>query len=157
MFSRLLMLFIVVPVVEIYILVKAGQHIGAMNTIALIILTGIAGASLAKSQGAQIIYNIRTAMSRGEVPGRELLQGAMVLAGGIMLLTPGFLTDLFGLSLLLPMSRKFFTDMALNYFKKKFRDGQWHHYSQPAHGDTPDAGNVVIDPPEIDESSTEDR
>ena len=157
MFSRLLILFIVVPVGEIYILVKAGQHIGAMNTIALVILTGIAGASLAKSQGAQIIYNIRTAMSRGEVPGRELLQGAMVLAGGIMLLTPGFLTDLFGLSLLLPVSRKFFTDMALNYFKKKFQDGQWHHYSQPGHGDTPGTGDVVIEPPGIDESSTEDR
>jgi UPF0716 protein FxsA len=150
MFTRLLMLFIVVPVVEIYILVKAGQHIGAMNTIALVILTGIAGASLAKSQGAQIIYNIRAALNRGEVPGREMLQGAMVLSGGIMLLTPGFLTDLFGLSLLLPLSRKFFTGIVLNYFKKKFRDGQWHYYSQPGHGDSPDAGDVIFEPPKID-------
>lgn len=153
MFSRLLMLFIAVPVVEIYILVKAGQHIGAFNTIALVFLTGIAGAALAKSQGAQIIYNIRAALSRGEVPGREMLQGAMVLAGGIMLLTPGFITDLVGLLLLFPLSRRFFTDRGLIFFKKKFSDGRRHYQSHPGYGDTPGTGGVVIEPPEIDESS----
>jgi len=157
MFSRLLMLFIVVLVIEIYILVKAGQYIGAINTIGLVILTGIAGASLAKSQGAQIIYNIRTALSRGEMPGREMLQGAMVLAGGIMLLTPGFITDLFGLSLLLPLTRKFFTDLAYNHFQKRIRDGKWHYYANSSHEENPDNGEVVIEHPKLDESSPEER
>lgn len=156
MFMRLLMLFIFVPVIEIYILVKAGRHIGAMNTIALVILTGIAGASLAKSQGAQIIYKIRDALNRGELPGQELLQGAMILTGGILLLTPGFITDLFGFTLLVPFSRSFYTGIALDYFKKKFRNGQWQYTSHSTHDDN-DADDVIIDHPKIDESPPEDR
>lgn len=152
---RLLMLFIFVPVIEIYVLIKAGQHIGTMNTVALIILTGIVGASLAKSQGAQIIYEVRGSLNRGQLPGRELLQGAMILTGGILLLTPGFITDLFGFTLLIPLSRSFYTGIALDYFKKKFRTGQWQSTSHSTHDD--DADDVIIDHPKIDESSPEDR
>ena len=123
MFGILLMLFIVVPIVELYILVTVGQEIGTMNTIAIVIITGIVGASFAKSQGAQIIYKIRTTMSQGEMPGREMLAGAMILAGGIMLLTPGFLTDLLGLSLLFPVTRKFYMGLALEYLRRKFTSG----------------------------------
>ena len=153
---RLLMLFIFVPVIEIYILVKVGRHIGAFNTIALIILTGIAGASLAKSQGAQIIYKIRAALNQGQLPGRELLQGAMVLAGGIMLLTPGFVTDLFGFTLLFPLSRTFYTGMALKYFENKFRNGQWK-YTSHSNYENNEPDDVIVDHPKIDESSPEDR
>jgi len=120
MFGILLMLFVIVPIVEIYILVTVGQEIGTMNTIAIVVITGIAGASFAKSQGVQIIHKIRTTMNQGQMPGRELLEGAMVLAGGIMLLTPGFLTDLLGLSLLFPLTRKIYTNLALEYFRRKF-------------------------------------
>jgi UPF0716 protein FxsA len=156
MFMRLLMLFILVPVIEIYILVKAGQHIGAMNTIALIILTGIVGASLAKSQGSQIIYKIRDALNQGQLPGRELLQGAMVLTGGIMLLTPGFITDLFGFSLLFPFTRGFYTGLALDYFKKKFRTGQWQYNSPSTHDESDGPVDVIINHPKIDGSSSEE-
>ncbi|NIN22080.1 MAG: membrane protein FxsA [Candidatus Aminicenantes bacterium] len=127
MFVRLLLLFTIVPVVELYILIKAGQAIGTMNTVALVILTGIVGASFAKSQGAQIISKIRTQLSQGQLPGRDLLQGAMILAGGILLVTPGFITDLVGLSLLFPLTRKLYTDLTLDYFKKKFETGQWKY------------------------------
>lgn len=123
MFGILLMLFIVVPIVELYILVTVGQEIGTMNTIAIVVITGIAGASFAKSQGVQIINKIRTTMNQGQMPGRELLQGAMILAGGIMLLTPGFLTDLLGLSLLFPLTREFYTDLALEYIRRRFTSG----------------------------------
>lgn len=123
MFGILLMLFIVVPIVELYILVTVGQEIGTMNTIAIVIITGIAGASFAKSQGVQIINKIRTTMNQGQMPGRELLQGAMILAGGIMLLTPGFLTDLLGLSLLFPLTREFYTNLALEYIRRRFISG----------------------------------
>jgi UPF0716 protein FxsA len=131
MFVNLLLLFTIVPVVELFVLIKIGSHIGTMNTIALIILTGIIGASFAKSQGAQIIYEIRTALNQGQIPGKELLQGAMILAGGILLLTPGFITDLVGFSLLFPITRLFYTNMALSYIKKKFKTGHWHVNTYP--------------------------
>lgn len=151
MFANLLLLFILVPVVEIYILVKAGEHIGSVNTIGLVILTGVIGASFAKSQGARIIFKIRGSLSRGEMPGRELLEGAMVLAGGIMLLTPGFITDLLGFSLLLPVTRKFYTGLALTYFEKKFRAGQWRYYEQQGEDEPPEKDDVTIDHPPLDE------
>ncbi len=131
MFGILLTLFIVVPIVELFILVTVGQEIGTMNTIAIVIITGIVGASFAKSQGAQIIHKIRGTMNQGQVPGRELLQGVMILAGGIMLLTPGFLTDLLGLSLLFPFTREFYTNLTLAYFQRKFTSGGGGGMSPP--------------------------
>jgi UPF0716 protein FxsA len=65
-------------------------------------------------------------MEKGQMPGKELLQGAMILAGGILLITPGFITDLIGFSLLFPVTRQIYTNMALSYIKKKYRGGQWH-------------------------------
>lgn len=131
MFVNLVLLFTIVPVVELFVLIEVGGHIGTMNTIALIILTGIIGASFAKSQGAQIIYQIRGALNQGQIPGKELLQGAMILAGGILLLTPGFITDLVGFSLLFPLTRLFYTRVAMSYFKKKFKSGQWQVTTYP--------------------------
>lgn len=155
MFGKLLMLFVVVPLVELYILVKVGQEIGTMNTVGIVIVTGIAGASFAKSQGAQIIYKIRSALSQGQMPGNELLQGAMVLAGGIMLLTPGFITDLLGLSLLIPFTRKFYADMTMAYFKRKFKTGQWQYSTYPTDTETHDSNDVIIEHPEIDDEGKE--
>lgn len=131
MFINLLLMFTIVPVLELFVLIEIGGHIGTMNTIALIILTGIIGASFAKSQGAQIIYEIRSALNQGQIPGKELLQGAMILAGGILLLTPGFITDLVGFSLLFPITRLFYTRAALSYIKKKFKTGKWHVTTYP--------------------------
>ena len=121
-----MLLFTIVPIVELYLLVKAGERIGTLNTIALVILTGITGASFARSQGARMIRQIRDTLNQGQVPGKELLHGAMILAGGILLLTPGFLTDLAGLSLLFPFTRRLYVNIALAYLKKKFQSGQWH-------------------------------
>ena len=131
MFLTLLLLFTIVPVVELFVLIKIGGQIGTMNTIGLIILTGIIGASFARSQGAQIIYQIRGTINQGQIPGKELLQGAMILAGAILLLTPGFITDLLGFSLLFPITRLFYTKLALGYIKKKFNTGQWHINTYP--------------------------
>lgn len=151
MFVKLLILFTVVPVLELYVLVKAGQHIGTLNTVGIVILTGIAGASFARSQGAQIIFKIRGALSQGQLPGIEMVQGAMVLAGGIMLITPGFITDLVGFSLLFPLTRKFYADMFMAYFKKKFQSGQWQFSTYSAYTETHDPGEETTQPPEIDE------
>lgn len=108
MFSRLLLLFIGVPLVEILILIKLGEVLGFWNTILLVIGTGMAGAYLAKLYGLSIWYQIRQDLQLGQMPAEKLLDGLLILVGGIVLLTPGLLTDLLGLALLFPGTRFFF-------------------------------------------------
>ncbi len=105
MFIRLLIIFTLVPIVELYVLIEAGQQIGIVPTIGLIFLTGIAGAFLARTQGFQLINRIQNDLNAGRVPANEMIDGAMILAGGLLLLTPGFCTDLFGFILLTPLTR----------------------------------------------------
>lgn len=106
MFIKLMLLFTLLPVLEIYVILRVGHYLGAGPTVALIILTGIAGAYLARTQGFDIVLRIQSQMSQGQLPGESLLDGAMVLAGGLLLLTPGFCTDIFGFSLLVPATRQ---------------------------------------------------
>lgn len=129
MFGKLLLLFTVVPVFELYLLVKVGEEIGTLNTVAIVVFTGILGASFAKSQGAQIFFNIRSALSQGQMPGRDMVQGVMILIGGVLLVTPGIVTDFVGFSLLIPYTRKLYADYAISFFKKKFQSGQWQYHS----------------------------
>ncbi len=105
MFIRLLIIFTIVPIVELYVLIEAGRQIGVGATIGMIFLTGIAGAYLARSQGFHIINRIQNEINKGALPAEELIDGAMILAGGLLLLTPGFCTDLFGFCLLTPLTR----------------------------------------------------
>lgn len=130
MFARLLIIFIFVPLVELYILIKVGKILGTGNTILIVILTGILGATFAKSQGIGIISKIRNSLNQMKIPENELIQGLMILAGGIMLITPGFLTDLLGFSLILPFTRKFYTSLLISYLKNKIKSGQWQHYGK---------------------------
>ena len=105
MLFKFLLAFTLIPLFELWFLLWVGRQIGIWPTIGLVVATGAAGAYLAKSQGLSLLYRIRIKMIEGEVPSDEMLQGAFILAGGIMLLTPGLFTDLFGFSLLLPFSR----------------------------------------------------
>ncbi len=106
MFIKLLLVFTIVPIIELYVLIEAGHQIGVGATIGMIILTGIAGAYLARTQGFNLINKIQTELNQGRLPAEELMDGAIILAGGLLLLTPGFCTDLFGFALLTPMTRK---------------------------------------------------
>ncbi len=105
MFIKLLLLFIIVPILEIYVLLEVGNTIGLGATILLVFATGIAGAHLARTQGLSLMNKIQKELADGRMPTEELLDGAMVLSGGLLLLTPGFCTDLAGFSLLAPFSR----------------------------------------------------
>jgi UPF0716 protein FxsA len=109
MFGILLLLFTVIPALELYLLFAIGGEIGGMNTILVIIVTGILGAGLAKSQGLKILQDIQSKASQGELPEDQIIQGLMVFAGGLLLLTPGFMTDIFGFSLVLPGTRHLLT------------------------------------------------
>ena len=105
MLWKLFLAFTIIPVSEIYILIAIGGQIGILPSIGLVILTGIVGASLARSQGLQTLGRIRDSFQQGVVPGEELLNALMIAVAGIVLLTPGFLTDAAGLFLLIPATR----------------------------------------------------
>jgi UPF0716 protein FxsA len=105
MLLKLLLAFILVPFVEIYILIKMGSYIGALNTVVVVILTGLLGALLARYQGLQTALRVRESLQRGEIPGSEMLDALLILLAGIVLLTPGFLTDAAGIMLLVPRIR----------------------------------------------------
>ena len=101
----LFIIFIVVPIAELYVLIQIGQAIGVLPTIALLIADSLLGAWLMRSQGRAAWMRFNAALAEGRVPGREVMDGALVIFGGALLLTPGFLSDILGLILLLPPTR----------------------------------------------------
>jgi UPF0716 protein FxsA len=105
MLGRLILLFTIVPLAELYILIKIGSYIGGFNTIILVVLTAMLGAWLARLQGLRTLQQIQSSLAQGQIPAEELIDGVLILAGGILLLTPGVLTDLFALVLLFAPTR----------------------------------------------------
>jgi UPF0716 protein FxsA len=101
----LVFVFIVVPIAELYVLLQIGQAIGVLPTIALLILDSVLGSWLMRSQGRAAWLRFNRALAEGRVPGREVIDGVLIIFGGALLLTPGFLTDILGLILLLPPTR----------------------------------------------------
>jgi UPF0716 protein FxsA len=116
MFGKLFLLFAVVPVAEIYVLVSVGSVIGVLPTVALVLLTALAGAHLARMQGLSVMLRIRENLAQGFMPAEELLDGLLIFLAGMVLLTPGFLTDIAGLLILLPATRNMFK----RWLRKKF-------------------------------------
>ena len=112
----LVVLFIVVPIAELYVLWQIGSAIGILPTIALLILDSILGAALMRSQGRSAWARLNRALAEGRVPGREVIDGALVIFGGALLLTPGFLSDVLGLILLLPPTRALVRTMLVRRF-----------------------------------------
>jgi UPF0716 protein FxsA len=105
MLPLLFLLFIVVPIAEIYVIIQVGQAIGAMWTILLLIADAIIGARLVSWQGRRAWQRFQAAIAEGRVPHREVIDGVLIVSGGAFLLTPGFITDVLGLVLLVPPSR----------------------------------------------------
>ena len=102
----LLVLFLVVPIAEIWVLIEVGSVVGAVATIGLVVLTAVVGAALMRAQGLATLFRARAAMAKGEVPALELLEGAVILIAGALLLTPGFITDAAGFACLVPSLRR---------------------------------------------------
>lgn len=126
-FTKLLILFIIVPVTELYILIEVGKRIGSLTTIGIIIFTGILGAYLVKNQGFMILRKIQNDLNEGIMPGDSLIQGAIILAGGILLLTPGFVTDIVGFTFLIPVSRNVVKKYLLKWLKGKVKEGNIYY------------------------------
>jgi UPF0716 protein FxsA len=108
LFLVLLTLFVVVPLVEIYVIIQVGQAIGPWWTILLLVLDSIFGTWLIRHEGSRAWEALRVALDSGRMPARELADGALILIGGTLMLAPGFVTDAFGILMILPVTRPLF-------------------------------------------------
>lgn len=106
-FSIFSVLFLVIPIAEIFILIKVGGIIGTFPTIILVVLTAVIGAGLLRQQGLSTLARLQQNMSQGKIPAQEIIEGVLLAVGGALLMTPGFVTDTIGFLCLLPFSRKF--------------------------------------------------
>lgn len=126
MFIKLFALFTIVPLLELALLIQLGEKIGPLNTILVVIMTGVLGAALARSQGFRLVTQIQMELASGRLPGDSLIDGAFVLAGGLLLLTPGLITDTIGFVFLLPATRAILKTRAKTYFRNKIKTGEIH-------------------------------
>ncbi len=128
-FSRLLPLFIIVPFVELFILLRLAEMTSPLTTFAIIIVTGVLGAYFAKQQGRLVIDAISRDVNSGKAPAKSLVNGLCVLIGGILLLTPGILTDILGFALVFPLTRLFFAQFILLKFSGMVKNGSVNIYT----------------------------
>jgi UPF0716 protein FxsA len=119
----LVLLFIVVPLAELYVIIRVGEWIGVLPTIALLLADGVLGAILLRSQGRAAWRRFNLALAENRVPAREVFDGAMVIFGGALLLTPGFVTDVVGLLLLIPPTRALIRRTAARMIGGRFAAG----------------------------------
>lgn len=117
MLGVLALLFLVVPFAELFVLLQVGRAIGALETIGLLVLVSIVGAWLVKREGIGVLRRAEERLRQGGVPGRELVDGVMILFAGALLLTPGFLTDILGILLLLPPVRATLRSSVVRWLK----------------------------------------
>ena len=119
-----LLLFVGIPILELYLLIQVGSEIGALPTLGLTILTALVGGILVRMQGFAVILRVRDSSDRGELPALELLDGALLLGIGLMLLLPGFFTDLVGFLLLVPPLRRLLIARLVNIVPGQSVDGR---------------------------------
>ncbi len=118
-FSILLVVFIVLPIVELALLIKVGEHIGAIYTVGLVVLTGVVGVSLARLEGMRILWHIRQDLEEGRVPAPAVVDGLLIIVAGALLVTPGFLTDATGFLLLVPRFRMYVRSVIRRYLDQR--------------------------------------
>ena len=135
MVPLLFLLFILLPIAELWLIIEIGGAIGVPPTLALLIVDSIVGAALARSQGRAAWERFNLAMAEGRIPGKEVFDGAMIILGGALLLTPGFITDIFGLVLLIPptraLIRAFLTRLAGRRGAAAFRVAEFGYAKRP--------------------------
>ena len=119
MMAKLLLLFIVVPMVELALLIKLGSLIGVLDTILLIVFTGAVGAILVRTAGIQCLFTVRQQLQSGMFPADELCNGLLILIAGALLITPGLLTDITGFALLVPAVRSVIKTRLRAYLERK--------------------------------------
>lgn len=121
--GKLFLLFTIIPLVELYLLGMLADVFGLWHTFALVVVTGMLGASLARAQGRQVLRDWQNAISQGRIPESGVTDALLVVVGGVLLVTPGVLTDAVGLSLLLPPPRRFIGRLLVAYFQRQVKAG----------------------------------
>ena len=133
---RLLFLFTVIPVVELYLLISLGQVTSAATVVAIVLVTGVVGAALAKHQGLGVLHRIQMELNAGRLPAGELVDGLLILVGGAFLITPGVMTDAVGLCMLIPLTRAAFRQGVKRWLSRKIESGDLQvHSSSQSHYD----------------------
>lgn len=130
-----LLLFILIPVIELSVLIKVGAQIGSLTTVALVFLTAIVGVALIRRQGFETTRQAQEKMRRGELPASEMAEGIMLMFAGVCLLIPGFVTDALGAVLLItPLRKVVATSVALDFMKKRMNmRAHWSHRDANGH------------------------
>ncbi|KKD58102.1 exclusion suppressor FxsA [Grimontia sp. AD028] len=154
MFPILLLMFITVPVIEIALFIQVGGVLGLWPTVALILLTAVVGASLVRSQGLQTLMTVQRRMNQGELPAQQIIEGVMLAVAGVLLLTPGFMTDAMGMAVLLPwprawLAKQFMSKVKVAGFQRGFggQPGQGPYggqdpFNRGPHQGSNDGGNT---------------
>ena len=124
MFIKLLIILIFMPILELYVLIESGRQIGVGPTVLLVVLTGIAGSWLMRHQGMALLGRVQRDLATGQLPPGTLLDGVLVLVGGILLLPPGFCSDLVGFSMLVPGTRRLWTRMVQRWLARQLASGR---------------------------------
>src|SRR5215468_4861700 len=132
MMSRFFLLFTLVPLLELYILIKIGSYIGAFQTVALVVFTALFGIVIARIEGLRKLQQIKQSLSQGIVPAEEMVDGVLIFVAGILLIIPGVLTDLFALVLLIPYTRTIFKRWLRRRFDRMAAAGniRLHYYGR---------------------------
>jgi len=128
MLGRLFALFVIVPVIELYLLIKIGGTIGALNTVLLVIATALLGAFLVRHEGLRTLRQINRSLSQGIIPAEEMVDGLLIFGAGVLLLTPGVLTDLLALWFLVPWTRTLFKRWLRKRFDRMVASGNAQLY-----------------------------
>ncbi len=142
--GRLFLLFTVVPLVELYLLIAVGRVLGPMATIGLVLVTGAVGAWFARLEGARVIRRWQEAMARQQIPKDGVIDGFLIFIGGLMLITPGILTDIAGLSMVMPPTRRVIAGFVRRWFERQIAAGRVQVYA-PGYNGGPGRPQEVID------------
>ncbi len=126
MLGKLLIAFTVIPIVELYLLIQIGTRIGAFSTVILVLLTGVAGAFLAKLQGLHVWLTIQREMAQRRFPGDHLIDALLIMAAGVTLVTPGVLTDILGFLILIPVTRAPVRNLVKAKLRRMMDSGEVH-------------------------------
>jgi len=148
MFRFLLLLFLLVPLIEIYFLIQVGEVIGAGWTIFAVVATAVIGAGLLRVQGASTLLRAQSNMQQGTLPAMEMMEGIALAASGMLLVTPGFFTDTFGFILLIPVIRR-------SLIKKLLSQSYFAMHGQAMYSQRGDMDSSIIEGEVVDEN--EDR
>lgn len=127
--GRLFLLFTVIPLIELYLLIAIGRVLGPVTTIALVLITGALGAWFARLEGARVVRRWQEALARQQLPKDGVIDGFLIFVGGVLLITPGVLTDVAGLSMVMPPTRRLIARSVTRWFERQVATGRVQVYA----------------------------